>query len=164
MPYKFAKRALNVPNSGIDFMMTYASKYKDVISLGQGTPLFRTPEFIFDYLHERSKTDPTVGRYSSPQIENELLELIRGQMEKIYGFKPKTEELYLTIGGIGALFATLMMFLEKNDEVIYFDPGYPLHLSQIHLTEAKPVFVPLMASYFLIICAASFKTFFGKTE
>ncbi len=31
--------------------------------------------------------------------------------------------------------------MEKGDEVIYFDPSYPLHLSQIHITEAKPIFV-----------------------
>jgi hypothetical protein len=40
MKYTFAKRAINVPNAGIGPMMKYASRYKDVISLGQGTPLF----------------------------------------------------------------------------------------------------------------------------
>ncbi len=141
--YRFAQRVIDVPSSGIGFMMKYASKYKDVISLGQGTPLFPTPSFIYDYLYERSKKDLSVGMYSSPQIENQLKELIAIQMEKIYGFRPQINELYLTVGGIGALFSALMVFLEKGDEVIYFDPSYPLHLSQIHLAQAKPVFVSL---------------------
>lgn len=139
--YKFAKRVGDVPVSGISYMMNYAAKYPDVVSLGQGTPLFPTPKFIYDYLYKRAKTDPEIGMYSSPRIEKELLELIAQSMKKIYGFSPALNQLYLTVGGIGALYSALMSFLEKGDEVIYFDPSYPLHLSQIYLTQAKPIFV-----------------------
>lgn len=139
--YKFTQRVINVPNSGIHFMMKYASRYKDIISLGQGTPLFPTPSFIYDELYKRSKKDFSIGMYSSPELEDELKELIANHMFKNYGFKPKLEELYLTIGGIGGLFSALMIFLEKGNEAIYFDPSYPLHLSQIHLAQAKPIFV-----------------------
>jgi aminotransferase len=141
MNYKFSQRVQNVPNAGIGAMMRYAVKYPDVVSLGQGTPLFPTPAFIYNYLYERSKADSTIGQYSLPKIENELKMLIIKQMEKKYGFMPELGEIYLTIGGIGGLFSTAMVFLEKDDEVIYFDPSYPLHLSQIHLAQAKPVFV-----------------------
>lgn len=141
MEYKFSQRVNNIPNAGIGAIMRYAAKYPDVVSLGQGTPLFKTPQFIYDYLHERSKTDPTIGQYSSPKIENELKTLIIQKIQRKYGFKPEPEEIYLTIGGIGGLYSAVMAFLEKDDEVIYFDPSYPLHLSQIHLAQAKPVFV-----------------------
>ncbi|HUW21318.1 MAG TPA: pyridoxal phosphate-dependent aminotransferase [Candidatus Bathyarchaeia archaeon] len=141
--YHFASRVIGVPGSGIGYMMRYASKYDGVVSLGQGTPLFPTPAFIYDYLYRRSKTDWELGMYSGTKLENELLEKITKQMERIYGFKPAGDELYLTVGGIGALFSALMAFLDKGDEIIYFDPSYPLHLSQIHLTQAKTVFVPL---------------------
>lgn len=139
--YRFTQRATNVPNSGIGYMMRYASKYEDVISLGQGTPLFPTPAFIYNYLHQRSLTDTTIGQYASNKIETELKTLIVKKMQQIYGFKPALEEIYLTVGGIGALFATMMVLLEQGDEVVYFDPSYPLHLSQIHLCQAKPIFV-----------------------
>jgi len=139
--YKFTSRVQNIPSSGIGAMMRYAAKYPDVVSLGQGTPLFPTPSFIYDYLYERSKTDLTIGQYSSVKLENELKELIIKKISKAHGFTPSLKEIYLTIGGIGGLFSALMAFLEKDDEVIYFDPSYPLHLSQIHLTQAKPVFV-----------------------
>ncbi|MDP3093642.1 MAG: pyridoxal phosphate-dependent aminotransferase [bacterium] len=141
MDYKFTQRVQNVPNAGIGAMMRYAAKYPDVISLGQGTPLFPTPQFIYDYLHVRSKSDPTIGQYSLPKIENELKTLIIKKVERKHGFAPKLEETYLTVGGIGGLFSAIMAFLEKDDEVIYFDPSYPLHLSQIRLAQAKPVFV-----------------------
>ncbi len=141
MNYSFSNRATNVPNSGIGYMMRYAAKYPDVVSLGQGTPLFPTPPFIYDYLHQRSQTDPTIGQYSLPKIENELKDLILAQMEKLYGFQPAREEIYLTVGGIGGLFAAIMALVQEGDEVICFDPSYPLHLSQIHIAQAKTVFV-----------------------
>jgi aminotransferase len=80
--------------------------------------------------------------YSGQAIEDELKGLIAGKIEKNFGFKPSLDEIYLTIGGIGGLFASLMSLLDKGDEAIYFDPSYPLHLSQIHIAQAKPVFVP----------------------
>lgn len=141
MNYKFAARAIHVPNSGIGFMMRYAAKYQDVVSLGQGTPLFPTPQFIYDELYKRSKTDTELGMYSGVKIEKPLKEAIAKQMNELYGFTPDLQEIYLTVGGIGALFSSLMALLQKGDEVIYLDPSYPLHLAQIHLTEAKPIFV-----------------------
>lgn len=139
----FAARALDIPNSGIGAMMRYASKYTDLVSLGQGTPLFPTPQFIYDELHKRSLREPELGMYSDTKvsIENDLVNLIVRQMADDYGFAPNSSQVCLTIGGIGALYASLMSLLEKGDEVIFFDPSYPLHLSQIHLTQATPVFV-----------------------
>lgn len=141
MIYSFSNRTTNVPNSGIGFMMKYAAKYEDVVSLGQGTPLFPTPQFIYDELYKRSKTDTELGMYSGIKIEKPLKEAIVKQMNELYEFTPELQEIYLTVGGIGGLFSALMSLLQKGDEVIYFDPSYPLHLAQIHLTEAKPVFV-----------------------
>ncbi|MFH1399822.1 MAG: pyridoxal phosphate-dependent aminotransferase, partial [Candidatus Woesearchaeota archaeon] len=142
MQYKFSSRVQNVPNSGIGFMMRYASKYTDVLSLGQGTPQFPTPQFIYDYLYERAKHDPTVGMYAEPKLEVELKALIAKYIKTQNGFLPSTDKLYLTLGGIGGLFSSFMSLLEKGDQVIYFDPSYPLHLAQIHITQAKPIFVP----------------------
>ena len=139
--YKFTDRATGVPVSGIGLMMNYGAKYPDTLSLGQGTPIFPTPQFIYDYVYERAKKDDSVGMYSGPKIENELKELIIREMECLYGFKPTLDSLLLTSGGIAGLYSAMMALLQKGDEVIYLDPSYPLHLSQIHLTEAKPIFV-----------------------
>lgn len=139
--YKFTDRATNAPVSGIGLMMNYGAKYPDTLSLGQGTPIFPTPQFIYDYVYERAKKDPSVGQYGGPKIENELKELIIKEMEHLYGFTPTLDSLLLTSGGIAGLYSAMMALVQKGDEVIYFDPSYPLHLSQIHLTEANPVFV-----------------------
>ncbi len=141
---RFTARVTDLPNSGIGYMMRYASKYPDAVSLGQGTPLFPTPPFIYDYLIREAKKNPLVGMYSDTKadIEDTLKSLIAKQMEEEYGFTPEAERLDITVGGVGALFASILSLVEKGDEVIYFEPGYALHLSQLHLAEATPVFVP----------------------
>ncbi len=141
--YRFAKRVLNVPVSGIGDMMRYGAKYGDVLSLGQGTPIFPTPQFIYEGVYEKAKTDATVGMYLDAKKEKELITLIGKDFRETYGFTPEEGSVYLTSGGIGGLFSALMAVLDRGDEIIYFDPSYPLHLSQIYLTEAQPVFVSL---------------------
>jgi len=141
--YSFAQRAIDVPSSGIGLMMRYASAYPDTVSLGQGTPLFPTPQFIYEYVQEKAKEDPAVGQYALTPLENQLKELISAQMNNLYGFSPKNEELTLTVGGVGGLFAAFMSILNPQDEIIYFDPSYPIHLSQLAIAQAKVVYVPL---------------------
>jgi len=142
-PYTFAKRTLDIPENSIRFMMWYASRHKDVVSLGQGTPLFETPSFIYDYVRERAAKDPRVGMYANAEYELELKNHISSFMNKEYGFAASEYELQLTVGGVAGLFAAFMTFLEPGDEVVYFHPSYPLQLSQLHLNGAKPVFVAL---------------------
>ena len=78
------------------------------------------------------------------RIQTPLKMLIARDFASKYGFTPELSEIYLTVGGIGGLFAALMSILDRGDEVIYFDPSYPLHLSQTFLAQAKPVFVSLI--------------------
>jgi aminotransferase len=144
MNYLFADRAQNVPSSGIGLLMRYAAKYDDVVSLGQGTPLFPTPQFIYDAIHERSLTDPELGQYSGAKLEHQLTELIATDMEKLYGFRPEPDELCLTVGGVGGLMSAFLSILNPGDEIIYFDPSYPIHLSQLALVQAKVVFVSFL--------------------
>jgi len=141
--FVFADRSLDVPSSGIGLMMRYAAQFPDTVSLGQGTPLFPTPKFIYDYVNDKSKTDPSVGQYALTPLENQLKTLIAKEMQELYGFTPAMEELALTVGGVGGLFAAFMALLNPNDEIIYFDPSYPIHLSQLAISQAKVVFVSL---------------------
>lgn len=142
--YRFSKRVTNLPNSGIGYMMRYAAKYPDAVSLGQGTPLFPTPAFIYEALMNEARNNPLVGMYSDTkaEIEDKLKSCIAQEMAHDYGFTPDLNRMVITVGGVGALFAAILSLVEKGDEVIYFDPGYALHLSQLHLAEATPVYVP----------------------
>lgn len=140
----FSTRVTDLPNAGIAFMMRYAAKYPDAVSLGQGTPLFPTPAFIYDGVRSEARTSPLVGMYADtkPEIESTLKGHIIAAIQKEYGFTTTPDRLAITVGGAGALFASILSLLEPGDEVIFLNPSYPLHLTQIHLAQATPVFVP----------------------
>lgn len=137
----YALRAKDIPNSGITYMMDYAASNPDAIALAQGVPRFPTPEFIYDYVRQKAKEDPSVGMYPQKPLKDELKKYISRNMKEIYGFEPKNDELVITTGAIGGLFATMMAALDHEDEVILFEPGYPKHFVQAHLTDAKKVYV-----------------------
>lgn len=142
--YTFADRVNAVPDAGIGSIMYFARNFKDTISLGQGAPNFPTPQCIYDELYRLSKIDPNLGMYNTvnDSYHMKVKLLLQKEFEKEYGFSPDPTDFYLTVGGIGGLYAALMAVTQKGDEVIYFDPSYPLHLSQIALCEATPIFVP----------------------
>ena len=142
--YSFANRVNAVPDAGIGSIMYFARNFKDTISLGQGAPNFPTPHSIYDELYRLSKIDPNLGMYNTvnDSYHMKVKLLLQKEFEKEYGFSPDPTDFYLTVGGIGGLYASLMAVTQKGDEVIYFDPSYPLHLSQIALCEATPIFVP----------------------
>lgn len=142
--YAFADRVNTVPDAGIGSIMYYARQFKDTISLGQGAPNFPTPQCIYDELHKLSKKDPNLGMYNTinDSYHMKVKLLLQKEFEKEYGFLPDPTDFYLTVGGVGGLFSAFMAIIQKGDEVIYFDPSYPIHLSQIALTQATPVFVP----------------------
>lgn len=140
----FSDRVLHVPDAGIGPIMYYAKQFKDTISLGQGAPNFPTPQCIYDEIYQLSKKDSNLGMYNTVNDSYHMgvKLLLQKEFEKEYGFSPDPTDFYLTVGGIGGLYAALMALTQKGDEVIYFDPSYPLHLSQMALSEATPVFVP----------------------
>lgn len=142
--FSFSDRVKAVPDAGIGPIMYYARQFKNTISLGQGAPNFPTPQCIYDELYRLSKEDPNLGMYNTvnDSYHMKVKLLLQKEFEKDYGFSPDPTDLYLTVGGIGGLFSALMAVTQKGDEVIYFDPSYPLHLSQLALSEATPIFVP----------------------
>lgn len=142
MTSQLARRIQQLPSSGIHAMMAYATKYPDAISLGQGTPTVPTPQFIYDGVFARAKSDDSVGMYASPKLEQELKDLLSQKFNQTYGFSPDTSSLVITSGAVAAITIALMAVINPGDEVIVFDPGYPLHLSQLHLVEGTPVFIP----------------------
>lgn len=141
--YSFSDRVQNVPDAGIGSIMQYARQFQNTISLGQGAPNFPTPQCIYTELQHQSTIDPNLGMYNTvnDSYHISVKNLLVKEFEKEYGFTPDSADFYLTVGGIGGLFATLMALTQKGDKVIYFDPSYPLHLSQLALSQATPVFV-----------------------
>ncbi|MFC4388622.1 pyridoxal phosphate-dependent aminotransferase [Gracilibacillus marinus] len=116
----------------------------DVINLGQGNPDLPTPSFIVDALKEAS-TNPSFHKYPPFQGYDFLKEAIVSFYQKEYGvtLDPKTEVAIL-FGAKTGLVEISQCLLNEGDKVLVPDPGYPDYMSGIAMTNAHPVYMPLL--------------------
>lgn len=97
------------------------------LNLGLGEPSFSTPQSIINYLKE--KVDDWNLGYSPNAGLQELRELIARQS----GFEVSADQVCVTIGAEEALWATLMVILNPEDEVLIPNPGFPAYESVIKI-------------------------------
>ena len=66
------------------------------------------------------------------------------KIEKLYNtvVDPETQ-ITITPGGTYAIYTSLTSILEKDDEVIVFEPAYDSYIPNIIINGAKPVLVQL---------------------
>lgn len=133
-----------MPQSAISQMMDLAKKVPGAISLGQGTPSFSTPSFIWKTLYQESKQNHSLGKYVNGYGDPLLISEIAKILQKKYHLEVNPEkEIYITAGAISGLATAILSFIDKGDEVIFLSPGYPLHLGQIIIAGGKPKYVLL---------------------
>ena len=112
------------------------------VNLGQGFPDWPCEDFVKqacceavqnDYnQYSRSSGDMSLvqalGNYYSPLICHDINHL---------------NEIAVTFGAMEGLYAIFLSLLQKDDEVIIFEPSFDIYTSQIKLVGAKCVYVPL---------------------
>lgn len=136
------QRISQIPQHVIGQMMDLAKKVPDLISLGQGTPSFSTPDFIWEALYQESKQNSSLGKYVNGYGDPLLIAEIAKILQQKYRLKVGLEkEIYITAGAISGLAATILAFINKGDEVILLSPGYPLHFGQIVIAGGRPKYV-----------------------
>lgn len=143
---KITQRVKSIGASATRQMPILARQYENVVSLGQGVPAMSTPGYIREGVIELLKTDENIGRYSLqpglPELKQAVAERIsQGTDRKI----DADSEIIITVGAMEGLAAMILTLVEKDDEVILFDPSYASYREQILLAEGKPVYVPLQA-------------------
>ena len=143
---KLAKRVTRIEESPIRKMMMAGSKVPGAISLAQGIPDSRTPQYIRDGIIEMLKEDSKIGKYTLGPGLPELRKLVADSISKKGGFPVDPDKnVCITAGAIEALAITISSIVEEDDEVILFDPGYPPYIPLIKFAGGKPVLVPLQA-------------------
>ena len=143
---KLAKRVTRIEESPIRKMMMAGSKVPGAISLAQGIPDSRTPQYIRDGIIEMLKEDSKIGKYTLGPGLPELRKLVADSISKKGGFPVDPDKnVCITAGAIEALAITISSIVEEGDEVILFDPGYPPYIPLIKFAGGKPVLVPLQA-------------------
>ena len=110
-----------------------------LIGLGSGDPDFRTPEHIRQAMidavnHGYSNYPPGVG-------DPELLEALAAKMERLSGQPWSPDELTITSGGSGALFASIAAWVNPGDTVLIPEPTFSQYADIVRLLGAEPIFV-----------------------
>ena len=118
---------------------------KPVINLGIGSPDMQPPQKVIDALTE-GLLSPVAHKYQSYQGLPELRDAIADFYKTHYhvNLSPNTEVLPL-MGSKEGIMHVSMAYLNKGDEVLIPNPGYPTYQSVTNLLEAKPVFYELDA-------------------
>jgi len=115
---------------------------KRVIHLELGEPDFDTPAHIREAA--KRALDEGWTHYGPTQGLPELREIIARHISETRGIEVGPEHVCVVPGGKPIIFFPMLALLEKGDEVIYPNPGFPIYESMIGVCGARPVPIPLL--------------------
>jgi aspartate/methionine/tyrosine aminotransferase len=120
---------------------------KQVINLGIGSPDQPPHPDVIRVLQEESAR-PNAHAYQGYKGSPVLRKAISGWYAKWYGvdLDPETEILPL-IGSKEGIMHVCMTYLDKGDQVLVPDPGYPTYNSAVRLAGGRPISYQLKEKY-----------------
>ena len=123
--------------------MTRVSNQYGAINLSQGFPDFQPPEAILKRLAEVSKED--FNQYSLTWGAQNLREALAEKQSRFMGISINPDEnIVITCGSTEAMMASVMAVTDPGDKIIVFEPFYENYTADTILSNADPVYVPLM--------------------
>ena len=138
---KVSKRIFNLETETAFAVLAKANKLKsegkDIINLGIGQPDFPTPQNIVEAAIKALR-DGHHGYTPSNGII-ELREAVSRNIYKKYQENVNPENILITPGGKPVIFFSTLIFGDKDKEIIYPDPGFPIYRSMIKYSGAKPI-------------------------
>jgi aspartate/methionine/tyrosine aminotransferase len=117
------------------------AKGRDIVHLEIGEPDFDTPPSIVAAgvaALERGET-----HYTPSAGVIELREAIAMYLKERRGIRADPAQVIVTPGAKPIMFYALLALLEKGDEAIYPDPGFPIYSSMIDFAGARGIPLPL---------------------
>jgi aspartate/methionine/tyrosine aminotransferase len=115
---------------------------RSIIHLEIGQPDFKTPRNIIEAAY-RAMNEGKTGYTPTPGVIP-LRETIARCCEEYKKVKTCPEEIVVVPGGKPIMFFTMLMLVQKGDEVIFPDPGFPVYESVIKFSGGRPVSMPLL--------------------
>ena len=114
-----------------------ASEGKNIINLGIGQPDFDTPEHIVEAGIKALK-DGHHGYTQSTGIPK-LKEAVSDDINRRHKVQVSPNNIIIVPGGKVIIFFSAMLMGEKNKEILYPNPGFPIYESAINYSGAKAV-------------------------
>jgi len=114
-----------------------ASEGKSIINLGIGQPDFPTPEHIVE-AGIKALRDGHHGYTQSTGIP-QLRDAVSEDINRRHGVKISSNNILIVPGGKVIIFFSAMLMGEKNKEILYPNPGFPIYESAINYSGAKAV-------------------------
>lgn len=119
---------------------------KPIINIAIGSPDLPPSEKVINSLQEAVAL-PNAHMYQSYQGIPELREGMAGFYKKHYAVQlDSASEILPLMGSKEGIMHISMAFLNKGDEVLIPNPGYPTYASVTNLVEAKPIYYNLTAA------------------
>ena len=114
---------------------------KDVVHLEIGEPDFDTPAHIKEAA--KRALDANATHYGPSAGLPELREAIAKHTAETRGVPVSPEQVVVTPGAKPIMFFTIVALVNRGDEVIYPNPGFPIYESVINFVGGVPVPIPL---------------------
>lgn len=120
-------------------LFNMAQEYDDVIDLTLGDPDLPAPERIKSAAVETIKKNKT--HYSANAGLYAVRKTVSERIKKIWGIESCAENAILTVGGMEALYLSLLCMLDEGDEVIIFAPYYVNYVQMVGMCGGKSVII-----------------------
>jgi len=114
---------------------------REVIHLEIGEPDFETPQHVLDAGVAALKAGHT--HYCPVPGIPELRTAVAEHISETRNIDVGLKHVVITPGTKAVALFTFLSVVEPGDEVVYFNPGYPLYESLVHFVEATPVEIAL---------------------
>lgn len=118
-------------------------KGRDIVSLGVGIPYYPAPVHIHDHVKNTLDTKPDIDKYTFFTGILKLRELFAEESSNIVGWDVSADDILVTAGSMGALFATMLTLVDQGDEVILPAPYFPSYAEQVAIAQGVGISVPL---------------------
>ena len=110
---------------------------KHIIHLEIGEPDFETPANVIE-AGRQALSDGFTSYNPSPGYDD-LKDSIAKDISRSRGISVQKENVIVTPGGKPVIFFMILAMIEKGDEVLYPNPGFPIYESMIEFCGAKAV-------------------------
>ena len=139
--YKIADRNNNLGTETAFTVLAKANKLasegKNIINLGIGQPDFPTPKHIVEAGIKALK-DGHHGYTQSTGIPK-LREAVSNDIFRRHNVNVSPDKILIVPGGKVIIFFSAMLLGEKNKEILYPNPGFPIYESAINYSGAKAI-------------------------